>query len=115
MTDETDSNADRRTESATKIAVLEERSRQTQKQLDRIEANLSSHAAREEQVMNGILKAVEAYKNQTTEHVEKQIGPIRDDVTRVHGILWVLGILGTMFGGIIVIFRDSIARFFTGH
>lgn len=78
---------ERRAELAAKVAQLEERSLNAQKQLDRIEETLIEHANDEEDILRDINKSLIDFKDKIEEKISEAVSPIRDDLIRYKGII----------------------------
>lgn len=106
---------ERRAILAAKVATLEERSLQNQKQLDRIEATLLKHSGDEEDILRDINKSLVTFKEHVEEKISEAITPIKEDFARYKTIIGVVSSVLTVLGGLIVSFHEQVAKFFTGH
>lgn len=107
-----DNEIERRIETAERISKLEERSQQTQTQLNRIEVMLTAHAREEETVLKDILKSLTTTKKELEEQLVSAIKPIKEDLLRLQGAWKLLTIIG---GGLLtagVFFKDILLKFF---
>lgn len=106
--------AERRAELAVKVAMLEERSLQGQKQLDRIETALVNHANEEELVLKAINTSLVSFKTTIEEKLVLEVGPIKRDLDRYKTIIAVVSAIGSVVVAVIVFFKDFIFSLFTG-
>lgn len=101
---------ERRAELAAKIATLEERSIQSQKQLERIEATLLKHANDEESILRDINKALVDFCDTVEDKISEAITPIKEDFQKYKTILGVVGTIATGIGGLIISLHEHILR-----
>lgn len=104
---------ERRAELAAKVAMLEERSIQSQKQLDRIERALMTHASDEEDVLKGIITSLNSFKTTIEDKIIKEVGPIKADLTRYKTTIAVVTAIGSVALAVIVFFKEQILRLFS--
>lgn len=99
-------NVERRVELAAKVATLEERSLQTQKQLEKISDMLERHLEAEESIMHGVLKNLVEFKDDVNTRIENDINPIRDELARYKTAIKVLSALGVGLWALVSLFKD---------
>lgn len=100
---------ERRTDLAYKVATLEERSINTQKQLERIEKLLTQHTVHEEKMIASFTKSVQDLA--TT--IDTKIEPIKEVVDRWKWVLGAVIAIGAWIGSMLP--WGAIWKFFTGH
>ena len=103
---------ERRAELAAKVAMLEERSVNGQKQLDRIEEMLSLHAKEEESLLRGIHDSLHDFKETIEGKITSAIEPLKADLTRYKSVIGFIGSLFTVIITIATFFKDTIASWF---
>jgi hypothetical protein len=107
--------AERRAALAARIATLEERSIQGQKQLDRIETSLQTHSKEEEGMLKDINHALVTFKASIEEQITTSINPIKADVEKYKTTVGVVFTILSVVGGLLITFHEYIIKFFTGH
>lgn len=105
---------ERRAELAAKISQLEERSLNSQKQLDRLEATLLTHATEEEGMLRDINKSLRDFTDTIQDKIKEAIEPVKNDVQKYKTILGVLGTIAAAIGGLFVSFHEHLIRLLTG-
>jgi hypothetical protein len=106
---------ERRAELAAKVATLEERSLQNQKQLDRIESTLLKHANDEEDILRDINKSLIIFKEQVEEKISEAVTPIRDDLIRYKGIIGFVTASISVIFTVLVFVKEHLISWFSGR
>lgn len=115
MIDPENEKYERRTELAMLVAAVDERTKQNQKQLDRIEHILTTHIDEEEKTFNVLNSSMVAFRDAIETKIHDAIDPLKNDIIKYKGIL---GFITASVGGIVVVvgvFKEAIIRWFTGH
>lgn len=106
---------ERRAILAAKVATLEERSLQNQKQLDRIEATLLKHSGDEEDILRDINKSLVTFKEHVEEKISEAVTPIRDDLIRYKGIIGFATASISVIFTVLVFVKEHLIAWFSGR
>lgn len=102
-------------ELSNKVAVLEERTVNDQKQLQRIEDKLVNHADNEEELLRHLNNSLVEFKDTIEEKIDSSVNPIQNELSRYKGIL--KGV-GWILSGIVVVLgfmKDALIAYFTSR
>ncbi len=99
-----------------RIAVLEERSKNYDKELITIHDHLNKHIETEERILSEINSSIKKISETIEEKIDAAINPVKAEIqpltemwTKTKGVFWVIsGVVGTL----VLIFRDTIAHMF---
>ena len=104
--------AERRAELAVKVARLEEKASNSEKQLNRIEQTLLDHAHSEEGMLKDITKALHDFKESIEEKITLAVEPVRKDVEKYKVVLSVLGGVISVVWAVLTFFKGYIDHWF---